>query len=103
MFTAAFLGSLGFIHCFYRIYEWHRIWLCLAINYWYVECSHGSMYRAIAEVGYPNCAVLTFTLYFCRSLYGEMQGDSQVHLTIAERSQLADICCPLFWNLIAVF
>ena len=55
------------------------------------------MYRAIADFGYPNFAVFTFTLYFRHSLYGEMQGDSQVHLMIA------DTCCPLFWNLIAVF
>ena len=49
------------------------------------------MYRAIAEFGYPNFAAFTFTLYFCRSAYCEMRGDSQVHLTIA------DTCCPLFW------
>ena len=55
------------------------------------------MYRAIAECGYPNFAVFTFTLYFCHSVYDEMQGDSQVHLTIA------DALCPLLWTLIAVF
>ena len=49
------------------------------------------MYRAIADVGYPNFAVFTFTLYLCRSVYCEMRGDSQVHLTIV------DTCCPFFW------
>ena len=49
------------------------------------------MYRAIAEFGYPNFAVFTFTLYFCHSAYCEMLGDSQVRLTIA------DTCCPLLW------
>ena len=49
------------------------------------------MYRAIAECGYPNCAVFTFTLYLCRSVYCEMRGESHVHLTIG------DTCCPLFW------
>ena len=33
MFTVVFPGSFEFIHCFYRMYEWHRIWLCLAIKY----------------------------------------------------------------------
>ena len=55
------------------------------------------MYRAIAEFGYPTFAVFTFTLYFCHSVYDEMQGDSQVHLMIA------DTCSNLFWTLIAVF